>query len=74
MSDEILELVESIKPLLAARHRVVQGAVLAELLSMWLAGHYLGGEELVEQILQQHIECVRRFLPAQIDILKKRRS
>jgi hypothetical protein len=38
---ETLEIVERIKPLLAGHEPVVQSAVLAELLSIWLAGHWI---------------------------------
>ena len=52
----VLELVERIKPILAGQDPSEQGAVLAELLSLWLAGHR--PPALREAILAHHIEAV----------------
>ena len=53
---EVLALVDRIKPLLAGQERAYQGAALAELLSLWLAGH---PPEVRESVLVAHIEAVR---------------
>jgi hypothetical protein len=37
--DEAYDLVNRIRPLLSGRHPSVQGAVLADLVARWLAGH-----------------------------------
>jgi hypothetical protein len=62
-SEEVLELAARIKPLLAGKDPLTQSAVLAELLSIWLAGHLvLGNEEqtseLRAQLLAAHCELV----------------
>ena len=44
LSREVLQIVEQIKPLLAGHPPVVQSAVLAELLGLLLAGHWIPGE------------------------------
>jgi hypothetical protein len=69
--DKSFEIVENIKPLMAGQPREVQGCVVAQLLSMWVAGHYLNGDALMEQVLQEHIAHVRKLIPVDIDILKK---
>lgn len=38
-------IVNQIKPLLAGHKPEVQGAVLADCLAIWLAGHYVSGDE-----------------------------
>jgi hypothetical protein len=56
-----LEISDRIKPLLAGKGADVQGAVLADLLSIWLAGH---PAEMREEILAMHIEYVCQLVPA----------
>ncbi len=68
----VQELAERIKPLLAGRSPEIQSAVLAELLSLWLAGHYLMGPATIERLLELHIDLVRKFLPENIRALKAR--
>jgi hypothetical protein len=70
MARESQALANRIKPLLAGHSPLVQGAALAELVSLWLAGHYQFGPELSETILQQHIELVRELTPVNIKLLK----
>lgn len=53
-------IVERIKPMLAGRSGPVQGAVLADLLSLWIAGHH---PRLRDEILAEHIATVRRLVP-----------
>jgi hypothetical protein len=53
-------LVERIKPILAGNPGQIQGAVLADLLAIFLAGH---APPLREQILAIHLETVRRLIP-----------
>lgn len=57
----IVELVARIRPLLAGRPPPVQGAVLAELLSIWLAGHHPA--QIREPLLQAHLQTVRSLIP-----------
>jgi len=42
---------------------IVQGAVLADLLAMWLAGHVgSGAAELREHLLADHMKLVRKLI------------
>ena len=65
--NDVAELVEAIRPLLAGFPAPVQGAVLADLLAIWLAGHF-GSDaaktaEIREMLLEAHNETVRRLIP-----------
>jgi hypothetical protein len=53
-------LVEAIRPILAGQPVDVQGAVLLELLAMFIAGH---APDLREEILALHIKVVRELVP-----------
>ena len=64
---EAMELARAISPLLAGRKPEVQSAVLADLLSMWLAGHVWRGDpkatkRLREHLLKQHLGAVRALI------------
>lgn len=69
--DEMLvvrKAVEKIAPILAGLPGPIQGAALADLLSMWLAGHTIANsaamtDRLREEILQMHMEAVRELVP-----------
>jgi len=61
---EIIDLVDEIKPLMSGRHPKVQAGALAELLSLWLAGHWIPGQKeetthLRDSLLTMHVEFVR---------------
>jgi len=65
---EIDRLVEQIMPILAGHHEAIQSGVLADLLSMWLAGHFIEGSakktaKLREQLLRDHMQLVRKLIP-----------
>lgn len=60
LTDEALAVSKDIASLLKGRDPGVQGAVLADLLSIYLAGH---APDLREEILQMHIEAVRELVP-----------
>ena len=67
-ADEVVALVHAIEPLLAGRASEVQGAALADLLAMWLAGHVLRGdpkatEAYRETVLELHLAAVRLLIP-----------
>jgi len=73
MSDDtqlIFETIERIKPLLAGKPPPIQGAVLAELLALWISHHYMvdaDGQEqqqMWEDLLQMHVEHVRMLIIA----------
>ena len=60
--------VERIRPLLAGLDPGVQGAILADLLATWLAGHEFKGDAAVTRVLRRdllasHIEHVRKLVP-----------
>ena len=61
--EEVWEIIEKVGPMLKGRSAGIQGAVLADLLAMWLAGHWVerSVEEtraLRERILRMHVEKV----------------
>jgi hypothetical protein len=60
------EIAQQIRPLLAGQAREVQGAVLAELLAMWIAGHHRCGDAVMAQVLEQHYRVVRDLVPINI--------
>jgi len=58
--EAITAVVEQIKPLLANRQPEFQGAVLLDLLAIWLAGHYVAGDpdatrKLRAEMLEAHL-------------------
>jgi hypothetical protein len=55
---EVHAVVVKIRPLLAGREPAIQGAILADLLGYWLAGHAPGDRAA---ILQGHLEFVEFF-------------
>jgi hypothetical protein len=63
---EIAHVVELIKPILAGREPIVQGAVLADVLAIWLAGHQVEGDaeatrKLRGDILATHLLMVEEL-------------
>lgn len=71
---EIRNAVERIKPHLAGRSPEVQGAILAELLSIWLAGHQVEGDsdatrKLRGEVLAVHLVGVEQLVPVNAKIL-----
>jgi hypothetical protein len=74
---EVLELVEKIKPLLAHNDPQVQSAVLAELLSIWLVSFNIpddleAAEQLRAELLEGHCELVRELTAVNAKMLWKR--
>ena len=72
--EEINEIVGVIKPVLAGRQAPITSAVLAELLSMWLAGHFVAGEReeterLRETLLKAHCELVRDLTELNAEVM-----
>ena len=63
----ISEKVEQIRPLLAGLEPPIQGAILADLLAIWLAGHFAEGPPsttaLRDLLLEQHMGLVRALIP-----------
>lgn len=76
-SEEILELAERIKPILAGKDPHIQEAVLAELLSIWLAGHVVAGNEeltivLHSELLAMHTRLVRKLAVINAGIMARK--
>ncbi len=67
-----------ISPILAGHPPRVQGAVLADLLAMWLAGHMASTRKATDAvrdaILAMHIDVVRKLIPINADQIRKRLS
>jgi hypothetical protein len=64
--EEIAATVERIKPLLAGQPPELQGAVLADCLAIWLAGHHVAGDAEATQrmraeLLAMHCAAVRQL-------------
>jgi hypothetical protein len=57
---EMLNLSERLKAELAGKPPPVQGAALADMLAIWLAGHHPA--EVREELLRNHIGAVRALL------------
>jgi hypothetical protein len=62
---ESMVLTGRIREMLAGKPAAMQGAILADLLAMWLAGHVEDpdNEGLRELVLAAHIEAVRALIP-----------
>lgn len=77
MSEEtsrIIAIAKRIKPLLAGEPAEVQGAALADLLAIWLAGHQVEGNAeatrtLRAELLAHHCSIVRQLVPVNAGIL-----
>jgi len=67
-ADQVEAIVERIKPILAGHDSAVQGAVLAELWSIWLAGH---PREVREDLIELHLTFVRKLTEVNAKILRK---
>jgi hypothetical protein len=59
----VTEVVDRIRPILGGHHPAVQGAVVADLVAIWLAGHQA---DLREVLLDNHIDTVRQLVPANV--------
>lgn len=58
MAEQALALTKALRPYFAGLHPGVQGAVLAELAGIWLAGH---SAEDRERILQLHVYTIKKL-------------
>jgi hemerythrin len=66
--EQVMRLLTEVSALLAGRPRHVQGAVLADLLAMWLAGHINARDRgatqtLREEVLAKQLQTVRELIP-----------
>jgi len=62
-----LEIVEKVKPFFAGHDSVIQGAVLAELTSLWLAGHE---PQQRDDLLQMQNTTIRELTTLNAEILR----
>jgi hypothetical protein len=62
MAREVLEISRLCQMLLHGRGPEVQSAVLGDLVSLWLAGHW--PREVREPLLADFVEVVRNMIPA----------
>jgi hypothetical protein len=73
-AEDVERLVAKIKPLLAGKPPELQGAALADLLAIWLAGHIAPGDpartrEMREHLLAMHVDEVRELIPVNAKIM-----
>ncbi len=61
-ADEVQEVIAAIKPLMAGRNPAIQGAILADLVSLWLAGHQVD-DAAIDGLIELHVDTVRELLP-----------
>ena len=62
ITDQALHLSAQIEPMLAGKGSMVQGAVLANLTALWLAGHF-GGPGIREKLIEMHMEMCKALMP-----------
>lgn len=67
-ADEVFELVAAARPLLAGKPSEIQGAALADLVAIWIAGHMQPGDaaltkRLRDKLLKIHVAMVRELVP-----------
>lgn len=62
----IMAVVETVRPILAGLGPDIQGAVIADLLAIWLAGH---SPALRDDLLEWHITQVRGLIDTNEEIL-----
>jgi hypothetical protein len=64
---DVEALVAAVSPMFVGQPPEVQGAALADLLAMWLAGHVAPDPKTTrqfhEEMLKMHIRAVRRLIP-----------
>lgn len=67
--DEQEVIVTAAKKMLSGRHHVVRGAVLVELVSLWLAEY---PPALRDEAIACHVSCVRRMVPlCELELLRR---
>jgi hypothetical protein len=71
---DVVALIDAIRPLLAGHGPDIQGAVLADLLAIWLAGHHVPGNAaatrtLRADLLADHCGAVRQLTEVNAKIL-----
>jgi hypothetical protein len=69
-AEEVEAVVEAVRPLFAGKRPEIQGAALADLLAMWLAGHVDRDDPegknsalIQEELIEIHLAMVRQLIP-----------
>lgn len=70
--DKLDEMMEAVKPIFEGVQPNIQGAVLGNLVALWLGGHYIAGDAAIEYLLDMHIKQIRALVPIYIDELRDR--
>jgi len=71
MASKALRLSNEIKPMLAGKGPDIQGAVLADLVSIYFAGH---PEFIREKVIRMWMETMRELIPAIEQEISERRA
>lgn len=75
LAPEVAPLVNQIRKILAGKRPELQGAVLADLLALWLAGHSVGNpvhdDTLREDLLANHLTIVRQLVPINVQLIAR---
>jgi hypothetical protein len=71
------QLITRIKPILAGHSPDIQGAVLADLLAIWLAGHIdpdspRETRKIRDSLLHNHLDAVRTLVPIEAAVIARR--
>jgi len=69
--DQAEQLFEAMRPMLAGYDPGVLCAVFTQALALWLAGHYKLGDDIMNRLLERHVDIVRRLLPIEISRLRE---
>jgi hypothetical protein len=64
-------IVEACKPHFAGHDPMVQGAALADMTAMWLAGH-MGPKAFREVLLNDLIDTIRKLIPVNEKIIRSK--
>ncbi|MGO8241292.1 hypothetical protein ACC806_34710 [Rhizobium ruizarguesonis] len=62
VTGKVAAIVDAVRPHLAGEPPEIQGAVIADLLAIWLAGH---APQLREEAIEFHMEMVRQLTEAE---------
>ena len=63
---EIETLAATIRPLLGGHDPTIQGAALADLLALFIAGHH---PKLRDGVLETTVELVRKLIPVNVEMM-----
>lgn len=74
LEDEVVALLERIRPIMAGHQPEVQGAVLADCLAMWLAGYHVprntkATRKIRDELLAIHAQQVAKLIPINAQLL-----